>query len=84
MGGQIFRWQDLNGDGQAQPQEITQLLQVSGGPYSAVDRGLARPFTDEVSLELEREFRGQFRASVRFYRRDDHRLIGLEDVGVPF
>jgi hypothetical protein len=84
LGEQVFGWQDLNDDGQAQPQEITQLLQVSGGPYSEVDRGLARPFTDEISLELEREFRGQFRASVRFYRRDDHRLIGLEDVGVPF
>ena len=49
-----------------------------------MDRGLSRPFTDEVSVELEREFRGQLRVSARFYRRDDHRLIGLEDLGVPF
>lgn len=84
LGEQLFLWRDLNGDGQAQPQEIGPLLRVSGGPYSALDRGLARPFTDEVSVGIEQNFAARFLASVRFFRRDDRRLIGLLNVGVPF
>jgi len=83
LGEQLFLWQDLNGDGQAQPQEIGPRLQVFGGPYSAVDRGLMRPFTDEVSVGVEQGFAAHFSFSVRFFRRDDHRQIGLLNVGVP-
>jgi hypothetical protein len=84
LGGRVFRWQDLNRDGQAQPQEVTQLLQVFGGPYSALDSGLTQPFTDEFSVGLDEGLGANFRVSVRFFRRDDHRLIALRNVGVPF
>ena len=84
LGEQAFRWQDTNGDGQILPQELTQLLKVSGGPYSAVDRGLVRPFTDEISVGLSQDFGARFSMSARFFRRDDHRLMGLLDLGVPF
>ncbi len=83
LGGQVFRWHDLDRDGQAQPREITQRLEVFGGPYSGVDRGLARPFTDEVSVGVDEDVGAGFRASIRFFRRDDHRLIALRNVGVP-
>jgi len=33
LGKQVYAWQDLNGDGVAQPQEIGPLLRVGGGPY---------------------------------------------------
>jgi len=84
LGAQVFLWRDLDGDGQAQPNEIGPLLRVFGGPYSALDRGLVRPFTDEISVGLEQMLAGRLLASVRLFRRDDHRLIGLENVGVPF
>lgn len=84
LGGRVFRWQDLNGDRLAQPQEITGLLRVFGGPYSALDRGLARPFTDEISVGLDQNFGARFRASARFFRRDTHRLIAMSNTGVPF
>jgi hypothetical protein len=83
LGEQTFVWSDLNGDAQVQPQEIGPLLRVFGGPYSAVDRGLTRPFTDEVSAGIEQGLAAGFVASVRFFRRDDHRLIGLLNLGVP-
>jgi hypothetical protein len=83
LGGQVFSWQDLNGDQAAQAGEISTLLRVFGGPYSALDRNLARPFTDEVSVGLDQDFSPGIRASVRFFRRDSHRLIGLSNVGVP-
>jgi len=84
LGGEVFRWTDSNHDGNAQPHEVSALLARFGGPYSALDRGLARPFTDEVSVGLDREFGAGLRAGVRFFRRDSHRLIALANVGVPF
>jgi hypothetical protein len=84
LAAQVFRWQDSDGDGQAQPQEIGRLLRVFGGAYYAVDRGLTRPFTDEISFGLSQDFGGHLSLSTRFFRRDDHRLIGLINLGVPF
>ncbi len=84
LGAQVFRWQDSNGDGVAQPQEVGPLLRVSGGPYSAIDPHIARPFTDEISFGLEQSVGNRVTASIHFFRRDDHRLIGLENPGVPF
>jgi len=83
LGGQVFRWRDANADGLAQAPELSTLLRVFGGPYSAMDRGLARPFTGEISVGLGQEFASGFRADVRFFRRDTHRRIVLTNVGVP-
>jgi len=83
LGGEVYRWLDLNIDQQAQPQEITTLLRVFGGPHSALDHGLAQPFTDEISVGLDQDFGPHFRASVRFFRRDTHRLLALANVRVP-
>lgn len=84
LGAQVFAWQDSNGDGVAQPQEVGPLLRVLGGPYSAVDSHISRPYTDEISFGLQQNIANRLTASVRFFRRDDHRLIGLENTGVPF
>ena len=83
LGGEVFRWSDSNGDGPAQGGELSTLLRVLGGPHSALDRGLTRPFTDEVSIGLDQDFGSNFRAGVRFFRRDSHRLIALANPGVP-
>ena len=84
LGGQVFGWTDANHDGQVQPQEIGPLLRVFGGPHSALAQGMARPFTDEVSFGLEQDLGAGFSAAIRFFRRDDHRLLALNNVGVPF
>jgi hypothetical protein len=84
LGAQVFRWQDTNADGIAQAQELGPLLRVFGGPYSAIDPRLARPFTDEISFGLQEKIDTRLTAYVRFFRRDDHRRIGLENTGVPF
>ena len=81
---QVFRWQDTDADGIAQAQELGPLLRVFGGPYSAIDPHLARPFTDEISFGLQEKIDTRLTAYVRFFRRDDHRRIGLENTGVPF
>ncbi|MBZ5514589.1 MAG: carboxypeptidase regulatory-like domain-containing protein [Acidobacteriia bacterium] len=84
LGGQVFRWDDANADLAFEAGEISTLLRRFGGPYSAIDPGLARPFTDEVSVGLEQELGSGFRAGVRFFRRDTHRRIAVSNVGVPF
>lgn len=58
------------------------LLRRWGGPYSAISLNLARPYTDEMSFGLEENAKW-FTGSIRFIRRDDHRLIGLDNLGVP-
>lgn len=82
IGGQTFSWQDSNRDLAAQPSEISSLLRRFGGPYSALDRRLLRPFTDEVSVGLDQGLASGFRAGVRFFRRDSHRLIAATNLGV--
>ena len=83
LGGQIFRWNDLDRDGFAQPSELGQLTQVFGGPFSAVDPRLTRPFTDEISFGSEHDIGFGFDATIRFFRRDDHRLLAIRNIGVP-
>ncbi|HKT70508.1 MAG TPA: hypothetical protein VJP83_13775, partial [Terriglobales bacterium] len=84
LGGQVFRWTDANGDGQVQSQEIGPLLRVFGGPHSALGAGIARPNTDEFSFGAEQDLGAGFSAAIRFFRRDDHRLLALNNAGVPF
>ena len=84
LGGQVFRWTDANGDDQVQPQEIGPLLRVFGGPHSALASGISRPHTDEFSFGAEQDLGAGIGAAIRFFRRDDHRLLALKNAGVPF
>jgi Carboxypeptidase regulatory-like domain len=84
LGAQVFAWQNSNGDGVAESQELGPLLRRFGGPYSAVAGNLARPYMDEISFGVQGNFGNRLTAYVRFFRRDDHRLIALENTGVPF
>ena len=83
LGGQALRWADLNSDFAVQPEELGPILRRFGGPYSAIDRGLARPVTDEISFGLDQRFGSSFQAGVRFFRRDTRRRIALANSGVP-
>ncbi|HJX90778.1 MAG TPA: carboxypeptidase regulatory-like domain-containing protein [Pyrinomonadaceae bacterium] len=84
LGGQVLEWQDASGDRQAQSQEIDRLLRVFGGPYSAVAQNVRRPLSDEITVELTKQFGDRFVTRVRFFRRDDRRLVGIVNSGVPF
>ena len=84
LGGQVLQWLDTNGDRQVQPPEIGRLLRVFGGPYSAVDTNLRRPFTDEITVEVTQQFGDRFVTRFRFFRRDDRHLVAVVNTGVPF
>ena len=84
LGGQVLQWLDTNGDRQVQQPEIGRLLRVFGGPYSAVDTNLRRPFTDEITVEVTQRFGDRFVTRFRFFRRDDRHLVAVVNAGVPF
>jgi len=84
LGGQVLQWHDANGDRQAQPPELDELLRVFGGPYSAVAQNLRRPVTDEITMEVTRQFGGRLVTRARFFRRDDRHLVAILNSGVPF
>jgi hypothetical protein len=83
LGGQVYEWHDANGDRQVESPEVAQLLRVFGGPYSAIDKNIRRPLTDEFALVLEKQFGQRFVARVSFFRRDARRLVEIFNAGVP-
>jgi hypothetical protein len=84
LGGQVFQWHDANRDGMVQPFEVGPLLRVFGGPYSSVDQNLRRPVANEINAEVSKEIGEHFIVRVRFFRRDDRRLLAVLNSGVPF
>ena len=84
LGAQVFGLLDLGADGPGLPHELGPLLRVWGGPHSAVDPRIARPYTDEFSFGLQENLANRLSASLRFFRRDDHRLVAIDNIGVPF
>jgi hypothetical protein len=83
LGGQVFAWKDSNGDNLFQKAEAGTLLRVFGGPYSAVDAGLKRPFTDEFSVVLDQSLGERFAVELRGFQRQQRRLVQPVNVGVP-
>jgi len=83
IGGEAFQWVDSNGDQQSQPPELVRQTRVFGGPHSAVDKGLSRPFTDEISIAVEHRLGRVLETHARFFRRDTHRIIRLDNRGLP-
>jgi hypothetical protein len=82
LGGGVFLWNDPNHDGAFQGGEEGTLLRVFGGPYSSVDPGLRRPFTDEFAVGLDQRVGDRFSIEVRGFQRDQKRLIETVNVGV--
>jgi hypothetical protein len=83
LGGRVFTWVDKNADRQFQAGEEGTLLRVFGGPYSSVEPGLRRPYTNEWTIGLDHIFLRRFDASLRLIRRDAKQLINRVNVGIP-
>jgi hypothetical protein len=83
LGGEVYAWQDGNGDRQAQPQEIGTLLRLFGGPHSGIDPGLKRPFTDEITAGFDWPLSKWIQGRAGIFRRDVLRRVGVTDIAVP-
>jgi hypothetical protein len=85
-GGDVFRWDDRNGDGQFEPSEEGPLVVRVGNAapgVSSIDTNLKRPYMDELLVGFE--FRPSHAWTVRLtgMTREEHRLLAALDTGVP-
>lgn len=81
---QLYAWDDADGDEQYRPGENVRLLKVYGPGYSRIDANLALPRTAEITLGLAQEGPGGLAFRAFGFRRFEHRLMSLVNVGVPF
>jgi hypothetical protein len=84
LGTRTYLWDDVNGDRQFQPGENTQLLKVSGAPYTRVDPSLKNPMTSEITMGLTQSGLWRFTVEASGFRRTTQNLMSLVNEGVPF
>jgi hypothetical protein len=83
LSGLVFAWNDVNGDGVFQPNELGPLLRRFGGVYSSVSPSLRSPYADEFDIYGAVSLESQTSARIQFFRRDDKDRIIASDIGVP-
>jgi hypothetical protein len=83
LAGEVFLWNDRNHDGLFQAGEEATLVRVFGGPYSAVDPHLKRPYTDELVLGVDQNVGSRLAISFTGFQRTQNRLVQSVNVGVP-
>jgi hypothetical protein len=84
LGERRYTWNDINGDGIWQKGENTQILKVSGAPYTRLDPSLKNPRTAELTWGLTQALPGGISFHWSAFRRFEHRLMSLVNEGVPF
>jgi len=82
LGGNVYRWNDANGDGWFEPGEQGTPLARFGGPYSSISPSLRRPYADEWNLGAEMPLPFSTLASIHLFRRDEKDRIAAIDTGV--
>ncbi len=83
LGGNVFQWRDLNGDGWFTPDERGPLLMRFGGPYSSISPSLQRPYADEFDVGA-RYAGGHDKTFMQLdlFRRDEKARIAAIDTGL--
>ena len=82
LGGSVYQWNDVNGDGWFEPGEQGALLARFGGPYSFIAPSLRRPYADEWNLGAEMPLPLSTLASIHLFRRDEKDRIAAVNTGV--
>lgn len=66
-----YNWNDANRDLVFQPGEQTGTPVITSGTTTSIDPNFKRPYTDELSISLDRQLFGDFKLSTAFtYRRE--------------
>jgi len=78
-------WTDPNGDGIAQPSEISQCTGYAGitSHYADPVNGPKWPYSDEVTAGVEREVMRNMRVGVMYYHRTNRNQIGTRNMAIP-
>ncbi len=82
LGGSVYRWNDLNGDGWFEPGEQGPLLARFGGPYASISPSLRRPYADEFNAGAEMPLPFSTLASIQLFRRDEKDRLAAVNTGV--
>jgi hypothetical protein len=83
LGGNVFLWNDKNGDNQFQPGEQGMLMSRFGGQYSTIDPNLKAPYTDEFTVGADVDFGNRMKVGLTLMHRYEHRLVETINIGVP-
>jgi hypothetical protein len=83
LSGNVFLWNDENGDRQYQTGEQGTLMSRFGGEYSRIDPNLKAPYTDEVTVGADFELGGKLKVGLTLLHRYEQRLIETTNIGVP-
>ncbi len=85
LGGQVYLWQDTNGDGLPETAEWLQpgnLVASFGGIVSRVDPHIRRPYSDEASVGYEQQVWRDLRVGVAYFYRTKKDLIGQRNMAI--
>lgn len=75
-------WNDLNGDGLAQRNELGPSTGFRGGVTSRMDPDIIRPYNWELTLGVAHELKPGVGVEATYYRRQHRNLIGETNVAV--
>jgi hypothetical protein len=76
-------WTDLNGDGIPELTELGPSTGFNLGTTNRYSPTLQRPYTNELSVEVQRQLRGEIVISVDYYHRETRHNIGQRNLAVP-
>jgi len=84
LGSLIYSWNDTNQDQMFQSNEQGELLRREGPFYSSVDPNIKRPYTDEVVIAYDLNFKPQWHFSLSGFYRVYKSFINTFNSGVTF
>jgi hypothetical protein len=76
-------WADLNGDGNAQENELGPSTGFTGGSTTTIDPDIKRPYNWEYSASVQRELRARLSVSAAYFNRRLRDLYGTKNTLVP-
>jgi len=76
-------WSDLNGDTEAQTNEISSCQGWTGGINTRIDPDLKRPYQWEYVAQVQRELMPKFSVSVGYYHRRIDQQYGIRNLLIP-
>jgi hypothetical protein len=81
--GNMFLWNDANGDGQYQTGEEGTLISRFGGQYASIDPDLQAPYADEITVGADFDLGGKVEVGVTLMHRYEQRLVETVNIGAP-
>lgn len=83
LGGTAYQWHAASATTPFQAGDLGTAVFRFGGPYSSIDPGLRRPYSDTFDVGADVTIARQSKLSLGLFRRDDKNRLAAMNVGVP-